>query len=146
MLAKETVTSSSDGASWASWLLRQDFGAWMIGGLGVVVAIAGLSQLYKAWTRSFCDHLVFDGSSSLLVDLCRFGIAARGVVFGIIGASLTVAGLRYDPSRVRGIAEALDVVRAQPYGAWLFAVTALGLLAFAVYCLVEAVYRRVETR
>lgn len=138
--------SSSDGASWGSWLLRQDFGAWLIGGLGVAVAIAGLSQLYKAWTRSFCDHLTLDGSSSLLVDVCRFGIAARGVVFGIIGVSLTVAGVRYDPSRVRGIAEALDVVRAQPYGAWLFGATALGLLAFAVYCLVEAVYRRVETR
>lgn len=145
VLAVQTLVSgaSSGGPSWPAWLLRQEFGPWFLGGIGVGIAVGGVFQLRKAWKGDFQDHLTVAHSG--LIGVSRFGLAARGIVFGIVGASLVAAGFQYEPSRVKGVAAALDTIRAQPYGAWLFAATAFGLLAFAVYCLVEAAYRRVET-
>jgi hypothetical protein len=76
------------------------------------------------------------------VQLGRVGIAARGAVFGISGMFLVSAGMTSDPSRAKGFAEALQVVREAPYGQALLAAVALGLIAFSAYQGVEARFRR----
>ena len=75
--------------------------------------------------------------------LGRFGIAARGVVFCIIGLCLMLAALRSDASRVKGLGEALAVLAQQPFGPWLLGVVALGLIAYSIHSLVEARYRQI---
>jgi Domain of Unknown Function (DUF1206) len=41
---------------------------------------------------------------------------------------------------------ALVAVAQQPYGPWLLGVVALGLVAYGLFCLSQALYRRVVTR
>ena len=71
------------------------------------------------------------------------GLLARGVVFGLIGAFVVKAAIDYDPREAIGLDGALQKLAHQTYGEWLLGLTAIGLLAYAIFCLVEARYRRV---
>ena len=71
------------------------------------------------------------------------GLLARGVVFGLIGAFVIKAALEYDPKQAIGLDGALQKLAGEAYGAWLLGLTAAGLVAYAIFCFVEARYRRV---
>ena len=71
------------------------------------------------------------------------GHLARMVVFGLIGAFLFRAAWEYDPKQARGLDGALLEVAQEPYGGPLLGAVAVGLLAYALYCLVQARYRRI---
>jgi hypothetical protein len=73
--------------------------------------------------------------------ISRFGIAARGVVFGVIGIHLVRAALQYDASEARDAGGALRALEQQPMGPWLLALVALGLFAYGIYELLRARYR-----
>jgi hypothetical protein len=65
------------------------------------------------------------------------------VVFALVGFFLAKAAWEYDPDEAVGIDGALARLAHRAYGTWLLAAVALGLLAYAVFCLVQARYRRV---
>ena len=79
------------------------------------------------------------------VRVSRFGIAARGVVFGVIGVLFVNAALHANPQEAGGVSDALRTLRQQPYGVWILAVIGIGLVAYGVYEFVRARYRRIET-
>jgi uncharacterized membrane protein len=78
------------------------------------------------------------------VRISRFGIAARGFVFVIIGGLLIQAALQSDPSKVQSSKGALESIERSPYGPWLLALVAIGLVAYGIYMGVQARYRRIE--
>ena len=110
------------------------------------VAGHGLYQLYRAWKAKLGRHLaltrVSAGTASVLVGVCRFGLAARGAVFGLIGFLLGRAAARHDPGQAGGVRESLLTLAG--IGRWALAAAALGLIAYGVYQLVEARYRRID--
>ena len=71
------------------------------------------------------------------------GHISRGVVFAMVGVFLGKAAVEYDPSEAVGIDGALLKVVDASYGPVLLFLVAAGLIAYAVYCLVEARYRRI---
>jgi hypothetical protein len=71
------------------------------------------------------------------------GHLARFVVFALIGLFLLRAAWEYDPSEARGLDGALLELAQQPYGGLLLGAVAVGLLAYAGYCFVQARYRRI---
>ncbi|MEA2725075.1 MAG: hypothetical protein QOH59_2846 [Gemmatimonadales bacterium] len=74
--------------------------------------------------------------------MSRFGIAARGVVFCLIGFFLARAASRHDAAQVGGIRESLGMIAY--FGRWPLVVVALGLAAYGIYELVNARYRRIR--
>ncbi|HEX6049871.1 MAG TPA: DUF1206 domain-containing protein, partial [Gemmatimonadaceae bacterium] len=66
---------------------------------------------------------------------------ARGVVFAVIGGFLIRAGLDRNANRAADTGEALSAIGRQPFGPWLLALVAVGLIAYAVYEVVQARYR-----
>lgn len=112
-------------------------------GLGVIV-YAGY-QLYRAASRKFLKRFDLStagsGTRTWVTRAGQFGIAARGIVFGMIGLFLARAGWAYDPSRVGGIRQSLDAIAAQPAGRFIFAAVAVGLIAFGLFELATARYR-----
>jgi hypothetical protein len=66
------------------------------------------------------------------------------VVFGLIGWFLVKAAVEYDPKEAIGLDGALQKLVHQSYGAWLLGITAGGLIAYALFCFVEARYREVK--
>jgi hypothetical protein len=110
----------------------------------VVVALAaaivvgvGLLQISTAFRRKFNPQFqlaVRTGSARVWIErLGRCGTAARGVVFTLIGVFLLQAAVQHNASRAQGIDGVLTALLHQPYGAWLLAVVAAGLVAFGIY-------------
>ena len=143
--------NSSDASTqdWTARLLAQPFGPFLVGIVGLVVIGAALSQFYRAYTIEFQKYLRLGEFSAqrreLVVFLGRFGLAARGVVFGIIGIFLIVAAWRHNPGEAIGLGGALQELAQQPYGGWLLLLIAVGLIAYGMYSLAAARYRRIRT-
>ena len=71
------------------------------------------------------------------------GHLARAVVFGLVGAFLIKAAVEYNARAAVGLDGALAKVQHQTYGHFLLGVVACGLLAFALYSISDARYRRI---
>jgi len=71
------------------------------------------------------------------------GLAARTVVFGLIGWFLVKAAIEYDPQEAVGLDGALARLAEAPYGPVLLGFTAAGLIAYGLFCVAQARYRRV---
>jgi hypothetical protein len=128
-------------------VLDWPFGRWIVGGVALALVVYGVVNIVKAVTQSFRDDLR-EGEMPREVRpwAVRSGVlghAARGVVFTLVGWFLGKAAIEYDPTEAVGIDGALAKLAHQDYGTWLLAGMALGLLAYAVFCLVQARYRRV---
>jgi hypothetical protein len=135
--------------AWTARLLAQPFGPWLVGSLGGIIIGVGLAHFYRAYTAQFMQEYATGGMSARQQRWARWlgqcGLAARGVTFGVIGGFLLYAGFSADPSEARGLGGALVAVSQQPYGPWLLGVVALGLVAYGLFCLSQALYRRVVT-
>jgi Domain of Unknown Function (DUF1206) len=110
------------------------------------VVAYGVYQLYRAYAAKLGRQLSLGdlpaGSARWVVALSRVGIAARGIVFGLIGILVLRAAAERDPAEAGGIRESLQMIGEQ--GRWPLAVVALGLVAYALYELLNARYRRIR--
>ncbi|MBE9215483.1 DUF1206 domain-containing protein [Plectonema cf. radiosum LEGE 06105] len=150
---KIIMGSSSSGNSdskedWTARLLNQPFGQWLVGTIGACVIALAFYYLYKAFRAKFQRKLYLSDLSNTerqwVIGICRFGLAARSIVFFLIGWFVIEAAYMAQASQVGGLGEVLETLAAQPYGLWLLAIVALGLIAYGVYMLVQARYRRLD--
>ncbi|MND00708.1 hypothetical protein D3C83_194200 [compost metagenome] len=61
-----------------------------------------------------------------------------------MGFFIAEAGLDARAGAVRSLGGALQTLETQPFGSWVLSLTALGLVAFGLFSLVEARYRRMR--
>ncbi len=132
----------------ADTAMNQPLGEWAVIAAGlVIVGVAG-RFFYQSFAAKYREKFtVTDGSAAVRkwVDrLARFGIAARGVVFLLIGGFLIMAGWNSNAGAAKGSGQALEALEQQPYGVWLLGVMAFGLAAYGVYCAARARYGRIE--
>jgi hypothetical protein len=122
-------------------------GRWLVAAAGIVLAGAGLWNLYRGLSRKFEDKWRMQGLSPTVRRWgSRAGVVghvARFVVFALIGVFLVRAALDYKPSEAIGLDGALRKLAHASYGPWLLGLTAAGLIAYGVYCLVDARLRDV---
>ena len=123
--------------------------------LGVVlVVLVGLGALaiaavlfYRTWKADFESLIrpkeLGQKGKDVLVTLGRVGYASLGVVFTEISIFLMVAALHHNPGEAQGLGGALRAMEQQPFGRLLLAIVALGLIAYGVYSVASARYRRV---
>jgi hypothetical protein len=133
---------------WTAELMAFPFGRWLVGSVGLGIIAFGLFQVYRGSVAKLDKQLRLGDMPPLLrksaVPISRFGIAARGVVFGVVGTFLVIAAVRANPGAARGVGGALAALRQQSYGPALLAAAALGLIAFGLYGLLLAWYRHVR--
>ncbi len=142
--------SASEGGggeeAWTGRLLAQPFGQLLVGLVGVGVIGIGAHQLYMAYSAKFREHLKLDRMSRTedvwATRSGRLGFTARGIVFGIIGVFLIAAARHSNASEAGGVGKALQTLAGQSYGPLLLGLVSLGLIAYGIFCLVEARYRR----
>jgi hypothetical protein len=123
-------------------------GTWLVGVAGAVIVGVGLWNLYRGVSRKFEDrwrtagmgeHARTWGARAGLV-----GHVARAVVFSLIGIFLVKAAIDYDPKDAIGLDGALRKLAYADYGPYLLGLTAAGLVAYGLYCFVDARYRDVS--
>lgn len=129
-------------------LMSQPFGRWLVGLVGLVVIGSAIYQFYRAYQADFTDRMDtkgLDGNAETWLErLGRFGLAARGVVFAIIGGFLISSALRAEPEQAKGLGESLATLESQPYGPWLLAVVALGLAFYGALQIAKGRLREIE--
>jgi len=132
--------------SWTAWLLAQPFGQWLVALVGASITITGIYFFYQTYSTKFRETLLLAkmvGTQERWVTrVGRFGFAARGVVFCIIGIFLVYAAWYSDAGETRDFGGALHVVEQQSYGAWLLGLVAVGLFSYGIFMIFLAKYRR----
>jgi len=129
----------------AAWLMAQPYGRYLVAIVGAAVIGAGASQIWKGLRQSYKRHLVLgEQKMTVLSPICAFGLTARGLVFCIIGGLFVYAGVHVQPEEARGLDGALTWLRSQPAGPLLFAVIAVGLVAFGIYSFILAIWREIR--
>jgi len=154
LTAVQIVLGSAGGSSnasrdWTARLLTQPFGQWLVGTIGALVIGLGFYQFYEAYKAKFRQKLklneMSDAEQTWTTYLGRFGLAARGVVFVVIGFFFIQAARQSNPSQAKGLRGALEALEQQPYGAWVLGVVAIGLISYGIYYIVQARYRHIGT-
>jgi len=130
---------------WTSRALEAPGGETLVWLVGAGIVAYGIYQLYRAWAAKLSRQLdlgrLSAEASRWVIAVSRFGIGARGVVFALIGVLLLRAATRHDAEQAGGLADSLATLGG--VGRWPLGVVALGLVAYGIYELVNARYRRI---
>jgi hypothetical protein len=122
-------------------------GTWLDGIAGVILCGVGLYQGYRGLSKDFLKDSKTEemgpGMRKWITAIGMFGHLARMVVFGLIGVFLIAAAIDYNPNKAVGLDGALATLANHSYGSYLLGIVATGLIAFALYSLSDARYRRI---
>ena len=148
LLGSASQSSSSSPHTSAAGVLGWPGGQWIVGAAGAIFIAVALYQGYKGLTpqvpRGGQDRA--DGARQPGAGLRSIGVVghlARMVAFGLIGVFIVRAALDYAPKKAVGLDGALSKLAHQTYGTALLFVVAAGLVAFGMYSIADARYRRI---
>jgi uncharacterized protein DUF1206 len=140
--------SDASAKHWTARFLEQPFGRWIVAIAGLCIIGSAVYDLYKVWRSDINDRLRLGGvtpqTRRAIVAICRFGIAARAIVFAIIGGSIVRAAMRLAPGEARGTSGAFVTLYSAPMGRLILACIAIGFAAYGIYKFIEARYRIVR--
>ena len=134
----------------AAEVFQWPLGDWLVvlAGLGLIALAA--QQIYAAVTGRLEADFDIDAmrreAGEWVVGFSRFGVAARAIVFALLGWGIAVAGWFRDASEVGSTASSMQTIAAQPggQGRWVLAVTAAGFVAYGVYQILHARYMHIR--
>ena len=142
-------SSNKSEEAWTATVMQQPWGRWLVGVVGAIIIGVGFWEFYKAFRGKFRRNLNLKELSceqeKWLVNISRYGIASRGFVFAAFGFFLLEAAHQYNPEKARGLDEVLFTFARQPLGKVFLALVAAGLISYAVYLFILALYRRIKT-
>lgn len=122
-------------------------GQWLVGAVGLGIAVAGLVIAVQAARRTFRKHLAMGGASARWRTAVDFlgvtGGLARGTVFAAVGGFVLYAAVRYDPAQAKGTDDTLRSFTHTAAGPWLLVAVAVGLVLFGVFSWATARWREV---
>jgi hypothetical protein len=122
-------------------------GTWLVGIAGAVLIGVGIYQGYRGISKDFLKDSKTEEMGPKVRSWVKwigiFGHLARMVVFGLVGVFLIKAAIDYSPNQAVGLDGALAKLANASYGPFLLGLVAAGLIAFGVYSLSDARYRRI---
>lgn len=124
-------------SEWAALLIAHPLGRWLVGGIGVITALAGLQQLITAHSAHDCPKWM---------RYCGlYGRVSFAVLLILIGGFATMAAIFRSPGEARGLGGALTFLQHQSFGPVLLAGVGVGLLMYGLMSAVEA-FRKPSTQ
>ncbi len=143
--AAEDSDQKSAGAT--ARVMEHTGGRLLVGLAGLVLIGIGCYMAYEGVTKKFLEKLKTGEMSrrarQVVEKLGVFGSVARGVVFGLAGVFVFYAAITFDPDKAKGLDGTLHSLVAAPLGPYLRGLVALGLIAFGVFSMCEARWRRI---
>jgi hypothetical protein len=140
------VRAQSDSSHQTAQVMALPDGELLIGLIGLILIGVGASQMVSAATGSFMKTLdtarMEPQEEKVAQVMGRLGIAARAIVFMIIGGFFCYGALNSDPTKTRGIEQALSAIAKLPYGMLLLGLIGLGLVLYGGFMFVKAKWRR----
>lgn len=128
-----------------SQLLNKPFGQILVSIVAVIFMGKAIYQFYRAFSGNFSKKVQ---SSNLQHDVKNIvrkaglaGYTARGIVIGIIGFFFLKAAIQANPEQAQGSEGAFKFIEDSPFGPYLLAIVALGLICYGVFMFIKARYR-----
>lgn len=122
-------------------------GTWLVAIAGAVLIGVGLFQGYRGASKDFLEDSKTEEMSPRtrrsIEWIGTLGHLARMVVFCLVGTFLINAAIDYNPNQAVGLDGALAKIDHASYGPLLLGVVTVGLMAFGIYSLCDARYRRI---
>ena len=122
-------------------------GRWLVGVAGLVMLGVAAYQLGKGVRQKFLDEIKTEQMSAAtrtwITWIGTIGHVARAIVFGLVGWFLLKAAYEFDAKEAVGLDGALAKILDAAYGPWLLGFVAAGLMAFGLYSISEARYRKI---
>ena len=144
-----TISSPNEGGTErdiAAWAMSQPFGPYLAAAIGAGFIIGGCVTIAKGILRKYEEHQSAEAKNNRLISMaCIYGLCARGVLFLIVGGFFGYAAFTVDPDQAGSVADALNWIRALPFGGPLYSAVAVGLASFGTYNLIQARYRLVRS-
>ena len=132
--------------TWTAKVMNWPGGVYLLYAVAGALFAYGVYQLYNAVRAKLSRQLQLGrlsaSSRRAVIAISRFGIAARGVAFGMIGVLLYRAARDANPREAGGLGDSMREMFA--WGFWPFLAIALGLGAYGIYELINAKYRRID--
>jgi Domain of Unknown Function (DUF1206) len=126
----------------ASTLFEWPAGRWLVGILGVaVIAYAGYNFYKQVVNKQFVERLDA-GEGSWVVRLGLMGYTAQSLVYAVVGYLFVQAAIAFKSTTAKGPSGALIELGDTLWGKVLLWIIALGLLAYGMFCIAEAKYRK----
>jgi Domain of Unknown Function (DUF1206) len=122
-------------------------GPWLVGLIGVAVAVTGLViagyGITKGFERRLTRSQMRRRTRTVAVATGQVGYAVKGLAYAIVGGLLVVAAATFDPGRSTGLDGALRTLAGQPFGETALLVVAFGFAVFGVFCFFQSRYRKI---
>lgn len=138
--------SSNQEESITAAILNMPFGTWVVGAVGVVIIAVGLAFLTKLRKRSYLDDLcpLPAKTTKRVCAAAITGMLGRALVFALAGAFLLRAAVTHEADSGVGLDGTLSGVAQAPYGTYVLAAVAIGMVAYAVWCFIRARYEDID--
>uniref|UniRef100_B0T868 DUF1206 domain-containing protein n=1 Tax=Caulobacter sp. (strain K31) TaxID=366602 RepID=B0T868_CAUSK len=129
----------------ARTVLDLPYGDTLLIAAGLAVLAFGIGNVIQGLMHDFSKRLDCDAKiCRVVVPLAKAGYGARGLASLPLGVFLVLAGLQARAGEARSWGGALEAVEHQPFGNTALCLVAAGLIAFGLFGLVEARYRRIR--
>lgn len=129
-------------------LMEQPFGEWLIGFVGVVIIGYGLYELFSGVKEKFMEEFRTNEMNDKERKVARIsgkvGLIARGIVLSMIGFFFIRTAYTHNPEESKGLGGALDEMASQPYGQFLLAIIAVGLILYGIYQIIRGRYQHMN--
>jgi hypothetical protein len=146
LLSDPGKSSDSQSKELTAKLMSVTGGRILVGVAGLAILVGAGALAYRGVRRKFVSDL---NLSKLPAAARRWterlgvvGFLAKGVAYAIVGVLVLIAAITFNPNKAGGLDDALRTLAAQPFGAVLLVIVALGLAAYGVYCFLEARCRK----
>ncbi|WP_099823212.1 DUF1206 domain-containing protein [Oceaniglobus indicus] len=116
-------------------------GRWIVGVIGLIIVASGIYYIHKGWTRSYRKHLRANTVTRNAAPVLTAGVIAQGVIVGGIGGLFVLAAVRRSPGEAGGMGKMFNWAYSTPFGATVVIAICIGLLGFALFCVVNAIWR-----
>ena len=129
-------------------LMEQPFGVWLVGLVGAIIIGYGLYELFSGVKEKFMNKFKTYEMNAKERKLARIsgkvGLIARGVVLTMVGFFFIKTAYTHDPNHSTGLGGALDEMASQPFGQFLLAMAAVGLILYGIYQIIRGRYQHMH--
>ena len=119
-----------------SWFSRA-----IIIGYGLYELISGVKEKFM---EKFKTYEMNAKERKLARISGKVGLIARGVVLTMVGFFFIKTAYTHDPNQSKGLGGALDEMASQPFGQFLLAMAAVGLILYGIYQIIRGRYQHMH--
>ena len=129
-------------------LMEHPFGVWLVGLVGAIIIGYGLYELFSGVKEKFMEKFKTYEMNAKERKLARIsgkvGLIARGVVLTMVGFFFIKTAYTHDANHSTGLGGALDEMASQPFGQFLLAMVAVGLILYGIYQIIRGRYQHMH--